>query len=178
MYQGSASARGLLPAGRETHAPPTFAPASMAAPPSPPAAEPTGTLRRMLGWLLALGIAGLAAELLLLEHTESALQWIPLALLASGAVGLALVALRPARWTLRLMRAVMVLCVAAGCLGVFLHLRGNVEFERESDPAAAFGTLLARAFTGATPALSPGALLQLGLLGLAFTFRHPAARRS
>ena len=150
----------------------------MAAPPSPPAAEPTGTLRRMLGWLLTLGIAGLAAELLLLEHTESALQWIPLALLASGAVGLALVALRPARWTLRVMRAAMALCVAAGCLGVFLHLRGNVEFERESDPAAAFGTVLARAFTGATPALSPGALLQLGLLGLAFTFRHPAARRS
>ena len=152
----------------------------MAAPPSPAAAaaETTSTLRRLLGWLLAVGIAGLAAELLLLEHTESLLQWIPLALLGLGAVGLALVALRPARWTVRLMQAVMTLCVAAGGLGVFLHLRGNVEFEREADAAAGFGTLLARAFQGATPALSPGALLQLGLLGLAFTFRHPAARRS
>jgi hypothetical protein len=151
----------------------------MAASPSPPAdIEPTGTLRRLLGWLLAIGIAGLVAELLLLEHTESPLQWIPLALLASGAAGLALVALRPARWTVQLMRGVMALCIAAGGLGVFLHLRGNVEFEREADAAAAFGTLLARAFKGATPALAPGALLQLGLLGLAFTFRHPAARRS
>jgi hypothetical protein len=27
---------------------------------------------------------------------------------------------------------------------------------------------------GATPALAPGAMLQIGLVGLAWTFRHPA----
>jgi hypothetical protein len=152
----------------------------MAASSSPAAAADVSTsaLRRVLGWLLALGIAGLATELLLLEHTESLLQWIPLALLAAAAAALALVALRPARWTVRLMQGVMALCIAAGGVGVFLHLRGNVEFEREADAAAAFGTLLARALQGATPALAPGAMLQLGLLGLAFTFRHPATRRS
>lgn len=152
----------------------------MDASPSPaaPADESMGALRRVLGWLLALGIAGLATELLLMEHTESLLQWIPLALLALAAAALALVALRPTRATVRVMRVVMALCIAAGGLGVFLHLRGNVEFEREADGAASFGTLLARALQGATPALAPGALLQLGLLGLAFTFRHPTTRRS
>ena len=30
-----------------------------------------------------------------------------------------------------------------------------------------------RELRGATPALAPGAMVQLGLLGLAFTFRHP-----
>ena len=30
--------------------------------------------------------------------------------------------------------------------------------------------------TGATPALAPGAMVQLGLIGLAYTFRHPALR--
>lgn len=150
----------------------------MAASPSPATEASTGALRKVLGWLLALGIAGLATELLLLEHTESLWQWIPLALLASAAAALALVALRPTRRTVWLMRAAMALCIAAGGVGVFLHLRGNVEFEREADAAAPFGTLLARAFQGATPALAPGALLQLGLLGLAFTFRHPATCRS
>lgn len=152
----------------------------MAASPSPAAAadESTRALRRVLGWLLAMGIAGLTAELLLMEHTESLLQWIPLVLLALAAAALALVTLRPTRSTVRLMRAAMALCIVAGGVGVYLHLRGNVQFEREADSAASFGTLLARAFQGATPALAPGALLQLGLLGLAFTFRHPATRRS
>src|SRR5688572_14656557 len=88
-------------------------PISMAVPSLPEAAasEPMGTLRTLLGWLLALGIAGLTAELVLLEHTESLLQWIPLALLGLGAVGLALVALRPARSSVRLMRGVMALCI-------------------------------------------------------------------
>jgi hypothetical protein len=32
------------------------------------------------------------------------------------------------------------------------------------------------AIRGATPALAPGAMVQLGLIGLAFTIRHPALR--
>jgi hypothetical protein len=36
--------------------------------------------------------------------------------------------------------------------------------------------LFKAAITGATPALAPGSLIQMGLLGLAYTFRHPALR--
>jgi hypothetical protein len=34
--------------------------------------------------------------------------------------------------------------------------------------------LLWKVMSGAAPALAPGAMVQLGLLGLIYTFRHPA----
>ncbi|HEX8695425.1 MAG TPA: hypothetical protein VF746_23635 [Longimicrobium sp.] len=127
--------------------------------------------------LVLLGIVGLVAELLLLEHTESAWQWVPLAALGVGFACAAAVALRPAPGTLRPFQAVMALFVAAGVLGLYLHYRGNVEFELEGDPSLGGLDLFWKAMTGATPALAPGALAQLGLLGLVFTYRHPALRR-
>ena len=141
------------------------------------AEEEVGLLRRLLLGLVLIGILGLAAELVLLEHTESVWQWVPLVLLAAAfACGLA-VALRPGAGTLRPFQGVMALCVAAGALGLYLHYRGNVEFELESDPSLRGAALLWAALHGATPALAPGALAQLGLLGLALAFRHPALRR-
>lgn len=133
-----------------------------------------GPLRRLLLWLVVLGILGLAAELVLLEHTEDRLQWIPLVALGIGLVLSVAVALRPGRPVLRAFQAVMAAFVAAGVLGVYLHYRGNVEFELESDPALGGAKLLWAALHGATPALAPGALAQLGLLGLVLTYRHPA----
>ncbi|HEX2090816.1 MAG TPA: hypothetical protein VHG28_00385 [Longimicrobiaceae bacterium] len=139
--------------------------------------EETGRLRRILLALLLLGIVGLAAELVLLEHTESVWQWVPLAALAVGFAGAVQVLVRPTRRALRFFQAVMVAFVAVGVLGLYLHLRGNLEFERENDPAVRGLDLLWRAMHGATPALAPGALAQLGLLGLACAFRHPALTR-
>lgn len=143
------------------------------------AAEPgdAGPLRRLLPWLVLLGIAGLLAELVLLEHTESAWQWVPLAALGLGFAGALAVALRPSPRTLRPFQAVMALFVAAGALGVYLHFRGNVEWELESDASLRGTRLYWAALHGATPALAPGALAQLGLLGLALAYRHPALRR-
>ena len=63
-----------------------------------------------------------------------------------------------------------------GLLGLYLHLRGNAEFERELHPAAAGWTLWWDALRGATPALAPGALAQLGLVGLAYAW--PTLHRS
>jgi hypothetical protein len=132
----------------------------------------------MLLGLLLVGAAGLGAELVLLEHTESGWQWVPLVLLGAVLVlGLA-VAMRPARGTVRAFQGVTALCVAAGLLGVYLHLEGNVEFELEGDPSLGGLVLLWEALRGATPALAPGSLAQLGLLGLVCTYRHPALRRT
>jgi hypothetical protein len=61
-----------------------------------------------------------------------------------------------------------------GALGVFLHLRGNVEFALERDPSLSGVRLLWKALRGASPALAPGALAQLGLLGLLYGYKHPA----
>lgn len=134
-------------------------------------------LRRLFVWLVLLGMLGLAAELVLLEHVESATQWIPLAVIALGFVAGAAVAARPGRGTVRLFQAAMAACLAAGALGVYLHYRGNVAFEREMDDSLRGFALLWAALHGATPALAPGALAHLGLIGLATTYRHPALRR-
>ncbi|HWK89086.1 MAG TPA: hypothetical protein VNP72_03800 [Longimicrobium sp.] len=138
--------------------------------------DEAGALRRVLLALLLLGMLGLAAELFLLEHTESVWQWVPFAVLALGMITGAAVAARPARGTLLAFRGVMALCVAAGLAGLYLHYAGNAAFERESDPAVRGATLFARAIRGATPALAPAALAQLGLLGLALAWRHPRLR--
>jgi len=147
---------------------------------SPPQHEPEAlsVLRRILLAVVLVGIVGLAAELLLLEHYEDVWQWTPLALLAAGLVAVAAVALRPARGVLLAFRALMAVYIVGGALGAYLHLQGNAEFERESDPALTGTALLWESLRGATPALAPGALAQLGLVGLALAYRHPALRRT
>lgn len=139
--------------------------------------DAAAALRRALLALVCLGAGGLTLDLLLLEHFESPWQWAPLVLLA-GVLGLgARLVRRPSGGAVRLFRGLMVLCVAAGGLGVYLHYRGNVEFELEREPLRGGLALFWEAIRGATPALAPAALSQLGLLGLVYTFRHPALRR-
>jgi hypothetical protein len=131
-------------------------------------------VRRAMLALVHLGMLGLIAELYLLEHTDSATQWIPLVSLGVGLITGISVALAPTPRRLRVFQAVMAVFVAAGLLGLVLHLRGNLEFELENDPSLRGARLVWEALRGATPALAPGALVQLGLLGLVYTIRHPA----
>ena len=68
----------------------------------------------------------------------------------------------------------LVLAIATGVVGIWLHFAGNRAFEVEMD-ASQSGWLLAwHSLRGATPALAPGAMVQLGLIGLLYTWRHPA----
>lgn len=132
-----------------------------------------GIPRRLLLLLVLLALAGLAAELALLEHYEDPWQFAPFAVIAAGiAVGVACL-LRPGPGVLRAFRGTMALAIVAGLVGVYLHYAGNVEFELEREAATGIA-LFWRAIRGATPALAPGALLHAGLLGLAYTWRHPA----
>jgi hypothetical protein len=139
-------------------------------------ADPDSPLRRLLLALVLVGAAGLVVELVLLEHYDSIWQWTPLALLGLVLVVGGVLAWRPGRRALRAFQGVMALCVIAGVVGVYLHYRGNVEFELEREPTLGGLALLWEAVRGATPALAPGALAQLGLTGLAYAFRHPLLR--
>lgn len=131
------------------------------------------SMRRMLLALVLVGMIGLMLELFLLEHTESVWQAIPFVILAGGlAAGLA-VWIRPTRRTVRWFQLVMGVCALAGVLGVYLHYRGNLEFELELDASARGAVLVWRSLRGATPALAPAALTQVGLLGLIVAYRHP-----
>jgi probable rRNA maturation factor len=120
-----------------------------------------------------LGVVGLTVELLLLEHTESATQLIPFAVLGAGFAASVKLAVHPTRGSLRLFQAIMMLFVVAGIVGVYLHVRGNVLFEQETDPSARGFDLIWRSMHGGIPLLAPGAMAQLGLVGLVFAYRHP-----
>lgn len=135
-------------------------------------------LRRFLVFVFLLGVAGLAAELAFLEHYDDAWQWTPFALYILSLVVLLWYGIAKDRTALRAFQAVMVLFLIAGPLGIYLHLTGNVEFEREMDPDIGGWALWWEAIRGATPALAPGAMVQLGLIGLAYTYGHPGLRRA
>lgn len=136
--------------------------------------DPAGARwRTLLLAVVALGAAGLLLELLLLEHWMAAPQLTPLVTLSLVLAVILAVAFRPGRRSLRAFRAVMAWAVFAGLLGIGFHLRDNVAFEREVTPDASVASLTWHALRGATPLLAPGSLIQLGLVGLVFTYRHP-----
>ena len=131
------------------------------------------TVRRIILAVFLVSAVGGGVELLLLGHTETAWQLVPLVLLAVGTVAAVVAAARPARVTMRAFQGLMGLFVVAGLLGLYLHYSGNVEFEREMYPSLAGLELFRKAITGATPALAPAFMLQLGALGLAWSYMHP-----
>lgn len=146
-----------------------------------PTEVPVGAMhpmRRLVLLVVQVGAVGLLVELLLIEHFEDAWQFVPLVLLVLVLLASVLVAVAPRRAVLRAFQGLMALCLAAGALGVWLHYRGNVEFASEQDPTLTGARLFWEAVRGATPALAPGALAQLGLLGLIYTFHHPALARA
>lgn len=127
----------------------------------------------MLLVILLLGLAGTGAELILLEHYGDGWQMVPLALIGSVlAVLLWHGATRGAASVITL-QVLMALFLISGIAGVLLHYKTNAEFEQELDPTLAGAALWKEALSGATPALAPGAMIQLGLIGLLYTHRHP-----
>jgi hypothetical protein len=122
---------------------------------------------------LAGGLLGTGVELLLLEHTEDLLQWIPLGLIALSLLALLWERIAGSGASLLVFRGLSLLSVASGALGVWLHYRGNVEFEIESVPGLEGFELFRAAMGGATPALAPGTMILLGVLGLLSTMGRP-----
>ncbi len=136
------------------------------------------TLRRAILIVFCLATTGVFVELLLLGHFEDLAQWLPLALLALGLVNLGWYASARSAASLRVFQLLTLLFVASGALGLYLHYQGNVEFELEMHPEMKGLRLIWGALTGATPALAPGTMIQLGLLGFAYTFQHPRLLRA
>lgn len=134
-------------------------------------------IRAVLLAILLAGFVGTLSELFLLEHDEDAWQLIPLALLGAATVVGAWIAIRPVAVALRIFQGLMVLFVASAVAGLFFHYRANVEFQRDIDPSLASMALFWKVMAAkAPPALAPAVMAQLGLIGLAFSYRHPALR--
>lgn len=145
------------------------------------ASSPRDTLslvRLLLLAIIGIGVMGLIPELLLLGHVESPSQFIPLGLLAAIAVVLVMVYLKPTPQNLRIFQGVMILTALGGLLGLWEHLEGNLEYVREISPDLSGLPLIWRALHKGAPVLAPGVMVQMALLGLLFTFRHPGLNQA
>lgn len=123
---------------------------------------------------------GAGMELLLLGHTESPWQWVPLLLIGSSMVTLLIHALLRRAASMRVFQVIMLLFIIGGCVGIWQHYQAKSEFKLEMNPALRGRALLWEAITGATlpPILAPGTMIQMGLLGLIYTHRHPVFTNS
>ena len=134
-------------------------------------------LRRGVLLIFVLGTIGLGTELLLLDHFEEWRQQVPLVLLVLGLVLLAVRLFYRGAIILRLFRLTMLAFVLGGMVGLWFHINANMEFELEMYPTMSGLELLSKALGGAMPALAPGALVQLGLIGFLYTYQHPTLSR-
>ena len=137
----------------------------------------TRPVRLALLAILGIGILGTGVELLLLKHTEDWWQWAPIVLLGLALIVSIAVAIAPVATWVRALQALMLLFVVTGIIGTWLHYAGNVEWELERMASLSGVELFRAAIMGATPTLAPGTMVQLGLIGLLYTFRHPALTR-
>jgi hypothetical protein len=135
-------------------------------------------VRRVLPLILLLAMVGILIELLLVEHFEDAWQFLPLCLLGLGLIAVGWHARAPSGASRRALHVLMIAFVLAGFLGFYFHYRGNAEFELEQDPNITRWALFREAMMGGTPALAPGVMIQIGLLGLLYAFVSGTAKTS
>jgi hypothetical protein len=132
-------------------------------------------IRRAILALVALGTIAMSIELLLIGHSEDTDQLIPLVVAALGLLAVVAVAVAPRVGTLRLLQFLMLTYMGTGVIGMTLHFKANAEFQREIDPSLGGQALFWKVVEAtAPPALAPGVMVQLGLLGLVYTYKHPA----
>ena len=136
-------------------------------------------LRRILLGVFLLGLLGTGTELVLLDHFEDRLQLIPLVLLGLGFVALVWQVIHQGRASVKTLQFLMILFVMGGLAGLVLHYRGSMEFQLEVNPDLSGIELFLKVIRAkAPPALGPGAMIHLGLLGLAYAYRYPVSGSS
>lgn len=139
----------------------------------PPQKDTLKIIRIFLVSLFLYGMIGSGLELLLLGHTEDFWQLIPLFLSIFCLLILLWYALSGSAISMRVFQITMITFIVSGLTGVYLHYRGNVEFELEMYPSLQGLDLFLKSIKGATPFLAPGTMIILGLIGLAYSYRHP-----
>jgi hypothetical protein len=136
-------------------------------------------LRRLILLLQAFGLIALFGELIALGHYEDWKQFIPLTMIGVTLLAVVWHVASGKAPSVRVLQIVFVLLIVTGATGIILHYRSNVEFQLEVSPNLAGWDLIRKALNAkAPPALAPGVMAQLGVLGLIYTFRHPALRGS
>jgi len=138
----------------------------------------TQQLRRFLLGVVAVTLVVTPFELILLEHTEELLQWIPFVVSGIGLLAVAGAWFSPGITSLKILRWVMVLLALTSFVGVYFHFSSNLSFVREINPSYGLMESIWPAMKGSHPLLAPGILFLAGILGLAATYRHPLLARN
>jgi hypothetical protein len=135
-------------------------------------------IRRWLLIVLSIGLVGTGTELLLIEHYEEPVQLVPIVFIAAAlAVVLWHLVKRDAA-SVRALQGTMLLFLLAGTAGFGYHYRGAAQFQIEIDPSQSRWTIFKKAIRAkAPPVLASGIMLQWGLIGLIYAYRHPALER-
>ncbi len=113
-------------------------------------------------------LLGTALELYLLDHYEDVLQLIPLLCIGISILVMFLLFFQRTVFLIRLFTFIMGLTALSGFYGAFLHLQANYEFEQEMTPTASGWELFWESLSGALPALAPGSMIVLALLGYSY----------
>jgi len=130
------------------------------------------SVRRLLIALLCLGLCGTTLELWLIGHHEDVWQWIPLAVMTASTVSAGWVVGTWSRSATVVFRIMMAMLMLSGAVGAVLHYRANMEFQLEMDPALGGLALMAKILHAkAPPALAPGNMVLLALVGLVAVWR-------
>jgi uncharacterized membrane protein len=132
-------------------------------------------MEALLRWwvlgILVLGLAGTGTELVLLEHYEQPLQFVPLVLIVAAVTAIIWQVARNDAASLRALEIIMALFVLAGFAGVAAHFHGSAEFQLDLNPSMTAWELVEKVMRAkAPPLLAPGMMLQMGLLGLAYVY--------
>lgn len=133
-------------------------------------------IRRALLAILVLGLVGTEIELFLLQHTDGFWQLVPVIVVGAALAVVLWCAVSPSAAALATLRTTMGVFMIAGIVGVIQHFTGNIGYEKESNPGLSGAELYRLAAMGSTPLLAPGVMLQLGLVGLLYAFRHPSRK--
>lgn len=126
-------------------------------------------LNQVLFTALVFGFFGCVLELYLLKHYESILQSIPLVCIGLAIACLLILRYKLNKNLLRTFNFLMISIACSGILGAFLHLRANYEFEKEMRPSASAFDVFSESFSGALPALAPGSMVILALIGYSYS---------
>lgn len=116
------------------------------------------------------------AELILLDHTHSVVQWVPFVSSFLGLVACGWTLVEPSPFRIRGARILSGVIVLSGVVGAFMHLRANLLLELEIRPNWTWTEALWPALHGSAAFLAPGILILGALLVWGATYRHPVLR--
>jgi hypothetical protein len=130
-------------------------------------------MRPLILAVLFVGLFGMGAELLLLQHTGSVWELIPLVLIGLALVILTWHAITEHPASVRAVQGIMGLFLVAGVAGIALHYQSSMEFKLETNPSLSWlGAVLGCHVCENTASPGASAMIQLGLLGLVYSYQH------